>query len=171
MDVAFHHPTLVTSINSVSVCIDSIVCIQRIPCFDEVHPQIDPTLNFLPLRTPCPQLPQTSFSVSTYLGNIICIVSFDVPKEPMPLYVLKFALISSISRSFFCLANILPSITENFLAAIAFAKSRENLIPPSAIKGIEDFFNACLIDKLRKFENSIPTIILVVQVDLGPYQF
>ena len=66
-------------------------------------------------------------------------------------------------------ANKLPNITESAPAAIAFAISPENLIPPSAIIPISLPFKASLILKIAVICGiPIPAIIRVVQIDPGP---
>ena len=66
-------------------------------------------------------------------------------------------------------ANRLPSITESAPAAIAFAISPENLIPPSAMIFISVFFKAFLMSKIALICGTpIPAIILVVHIEPGP---
>ena len=66
-------------------------------------------------------------------------------------------------------ANKPPSMTESAPAAIAFAMSPENLIPPSAIMPTSCFLIASLISSIAVICGTpIPAIIRVVQIEPGP---
>ena len=64
---------------------------------------------------------------------------------------------------------MLPSMTLSAPAAIALAKSPENLIPPSAMTGIPFFFMLETTSAIAVIWGTpTPVTILVVQIEPGP---
>ena len=98
-------------------------------------------------------------------------LSVIAPIEPIPRYVLKLLpwKSSTFPGASSVPANKPPSITESAPAAIAFAISPENLIPPSAIIPMSESFIACFISNIAVICGTpIPAIILVVHIEPGP---